>query len=86
MRRSQRWRRRDRRHEPPMQRRPGAQRRQWHALLQRDQRLRPLLRHVGEFHSLPAAAQYFDDVPAVRVARKALAKQMGTLMMSQWNH
>jgi len=29
--------------------------------------------------------QNYDHVPAVRKARKALVKQMGTLMMSQWN-
>jgi hypothetical protein len=31
------------------------------------------------------ALQQYDHVPAVRTARKALAKQMGSLMMSQWS-
>ena len=29
--------------------------------------------------------QNYDHVPAVRKGRKALVKQMGALMMSQWN-
>ena len=29
--------------------------------------------------------QNYDHVPAVRKGRKALAKQMGSLMMSQWD-